>query len=82
MHDSMSAVGWGRTCGEEGAGCHKKVRVFGLKNVFSKRFTVRFTTRTLIIDKNDHSAFTGMFMFTGTQLFKFSTLLTINLVRI
>jgi hypothetical protein len=35
----------------------KKVRVFGLKHLFLKRFTVRSTTRTLITDKNDHSAF-------------------------
>jgi hypothetical protein len=37
-----------------GCGCHKKVRVFSLKMLFLKRFTVRSTTRTLIIDKNDH----------------------------
>jgi hypothetical protein len=36
----------------------KTVRVFGSKKLFLKRFTVRSTTRTLIIDKNDHSAFT------------------------
>jgi hypothetical protein len=38
----------------------KKVRVFGLKTLFLKRFTVRSTTRTLITDKNDHSAFTAI----------------------
>ena len=39
----------------------KKVRVFGLKHLFLKRFTVRSTTRTLITDKNgDHSAFTAI----------------------
>jgi hypothetical protein len=38
----------------------KKVRVFGLKKLFLKRFTVRSTTRTLITDKNDHSAFTAI----------------------
>jgi hypothetical protein len=37
-----------------------KVRVFGLKKLFLKRFTVRCTTRTLITDKNDHSAFTAI----------------------
>ena len=39
-----------------------KVRVFGLKTLFLKRFTVRSTTRTLIIDKTDHSAFTHYFI--------------------
>ena len=38
----------------------KKVRVFGLKHLFLKRFTVRSTTRTLITDKNDHSAFAAI----------------------
>ena len=38
----------------------KKVRVFGLKKLFLRRFTVRSTTRTLITDKNDHSAFTAI----------------------
>ncbi len=38
-----------------------KVRVFSLKKLFLKRFTVRSTTRTLIIDKTDHSAFTAIF---------------------
>ena len=38
----------------------QKVRVFGLKTLFLKRFTVRSTTRTLIIDKTDHSAFTAI----------------------
>ena len=38
----------------------KKVRVFSLKKLFLKRFTVRSTTRTLITDKNDHSAFTAI----------------------
>ena len=39
----------------------KQVRVFGLKTLFLKRFTVRSTTRTLITDKNgDHSAFTAI----------------------
>ena len=38
----------------------QKVRVFGLKKFFLKRFTVRSTTRTLITDKNDHSAFTAI----------------------
>jgi hypothetical protein len=40
-------------------GVTKKVRVlvFGLKTLFLKRFTVGYTTRTLIIDKNDHSAY-------------------------
>jgi hypothetical protein len=38
----------------------KKVWVFGLKKLFLKRFTVRSTTRTLITDKNDHSAFTAI----------------------
>ena len=38
----------------------QKVRVFGLKTLFWKRFTVRSTTRTLIIDKTDHSAFTAI----------------------
>jgi hypothetical protein len=33
----------------------QKVRVFGFKTLFLKRFTVRSTTRTLIIDKTDHS---------------------------
>jgi hypothetical protein len=36
----------------------KKVRVFSLKKLFLKRFTVGSTTRTLITDKTDHSAFT------------------------
>jgi hypothetical protein len=40
----------------------KKVRVFGLKKLFLRRFTVRSTTRTLITDKNDHSAFTAIFL--------------------
>ena len=38
----------------------KQVRVFGLKTLFLKRFTVRSTTRTLITDINDHSAFTAI----------------------
>ena len=38
----------------------KKVRVFSLKKLFLKRFTVRSTTRTLITDKTDHSAFTAI----------------------
>jgi hypothetical protein len=38
----------------------EKVRVFGLKKLVLKRFTVRSTTRTLITDKNDHSAFTSI----------------------
>jgi hypothetical protein len=38
----------------------QKIRVFGLKTLFLKRFTVRSTTRTLIIDKTDHSAFTAI----------------------
>jgi hypothetical protein len=38
----------------------KQVRVFGLKKLFLKRFTVRSTTRTIIADKNDHSAFTAI----------------------
>ena len=33
----------------------QKVRVFGLKTLFLKRFTVRSTTCTLIIDKTDHA---------------------------
>jgi hypothetical protein len=33
-----------------------KKYVCGLKKLFLKRFTVRSTTRTLIINKNDHSA--------------------------
>jgi hypothetical protein len=41
-------------------GVPTKVRVFGLKRLFLKRFTVRSTTRTLIINKNDHSAFTAI----------------------
>ena len=44
--------------------CPKKVRVFSLKKLFLKRFTVGSTTRTLIIDKTmdktDHSAFTAI----------------------
>ena len=42
---------------------HKKVRLFGLKKLFLKRFTVRSTTRTLITDKNDHSAFTAIYFY-------------------
>jgi lipopolysaccharide export system protein LptC len=38
----------------------KKVRVFSLKKLFLKRFTVGSTTRTLITDKTDHSAFTAI----------------------
>ena len=38
----------------------QKVRVFSLKKLFLKRFTVGSTTRTLIIDKTDHSAFTAI----------------------
>ena len=45
---------------EGGGDVTKKVRVFGLKTLFLKRFTVRSTTRTLITDKNDHSAFTAI----------------------
>ena len=45
---------------EEGA-VTKQVRVLGLKTLFLKRFTVRSTTRTLIIDINDHSAFTAIY---------------------
>jgi hypothetical protein len=40
----------------------KKVRVFGLKTLFLKRFTVRSTTRTLITDKNDHSVFIAIIL--------------------
>jgi hypothetical protein len=40
----------------------KKVRMFSLKKLFLKRFTVRSTTRTLITDKTDHSAFTAIFL--------------------
>ena len=43
-----------------GRAVSQKVRVFGLKTLFLKRFTVRSTTRTLIIDKTDHSAFTAI----------------------
>ena len=44
----------------------QKVRVFGLKTLFLKRFTVRSTTRTLITDKNgDHSAFTAILVCLG-----------------
>jgi hypothetical protein len=47
----------------------QKVRVFGfLKKLFLKRFTVRSTTRTLITDKNDHSAFTAIIDFFQTAL--------------
>ena len=49
-------------------GVTKKVRVFGLKTLFLKRFTVRSTTRTLIIDKTDHSAFTHYFEEAGVTL--------------
>ena len=40
----------------------KKSTGVRFKNVvFLKRLTVRSTTRTLITDKNDHSAFTAIF---------------------
>ena len=46
---------------EGGAGgVTTKVRVFSAKKLFLKRFTVRSTTRTLITDKTDHSAFTAI----------------------
>ena len=48
----------------------KKVRVFGLKKLFLKRFTVRSTTRTLITDKNDHSAFTAIIVHLVGAFFK------------
>jgi len=49
---------------EGGGDVTKKVRVFGLKTLFFKRFTVRSTTRTIITDKNgDHSAFTAINIF-------------------
>jgi hypothetical protein len=51
-----------------GGRCYKKVRVFGLKTLFLKRFMVRSTTRTLIIDKNDHSAFTATDELSRTKL--------------
>jgi hypothetical protein len=41
-------------------GVPKQVRVFCSKTLFLKRFTVRSTTRTVITDKNDHSAFTAI----------------------
>ena len=46
----------------------KKVRMFSLKKLFLKRFTVRSTTRTLITDKTDHSAFTAITKFTAVVI--------------
>ena len=44
--------------------------MFGLKKLFLKRFTVRSTTRTLITDKNDHSAFTAIIREEGGDVTK------------
>jgi hypothetical protein len=53
---------------EGGGDVTKKVRVFGLKTLFLKRFTVRSTTRTLITDKNgDHSAFAAIIILPSTS---------------
>ena len=41
----------------------QKVRVFGLKTLFLKRFTVRSTTCTLIIDKTDHALSLHSYLF-------------------
>jgi hypothetical protein len=62
----------------------KKVRVFGLIKLFLKRFTVRSTTRTLITDKTDHSAFTAISGFNSvpsTAVPGNTTLTTLNLVH-
>jgi hypothetical protein len=40
------------------------------KKVVFESFTVRSTTRTLITDKNDHSAFTAIISYTTVQLYE------------
>jgi hypothetical protein len=61
-----------------GGGVPTKVRVFGLKKLFLKRFTVRSTTRTLITDKNDHSAFTPIIFFDKTIILLLNLVLKIR----